>query len=336
MTLTAVDDTVPDAGETVILAFGALPAPYLAGATTSVTVTLGQPANAVATGPVAIDGEPVRGETLTANVSAVMDANGFTAAAIAYRWLRTAAGETEEAGTGPSYGLDMEEVGATMTLEASFTDHDGYAETLLSDPTVSVTTAARPGSADARVTAAEGVDYAFGAPDFPFTASSGGAALASLKIATLPAAGTGALALDGTAIAAGDLPKTVTAAQLGEGKLTFSPVAGQFGHGYASFTFRVDDGVVDSEPANTMAVDIAADPAYRVLVRNQRVDRTLDLTGATSKALTQGFAVPRGRCRLRAARRGHPDSRGIPARRRWRWRSTTRTPTARRRTWCKP
>ena len=163
---------------------------------------------------------------------------------------------------------------------------------------------AYPMSRDAEVTTAEGVDYIFNASDFPFTAAADGpAALARVKIATLPVAGLrvrvrrglgGTLTLDGAAIAAADLPKTVTAAELGQGKLAFSPFPGQFGHGYTSFTFRVDDGVVDSEPANTMTVDIAADPAYGELVRNEATGDDVFGGGDTGKALTQGFAIPAG------------------------------------------
>ena len=69
-------------------------------------------------------------------------------------------------------------------------------------------------------------------------------ALSSVKITALPTAGT--LKLDGTPIASGALPKAVAAADLAAGKLTYTPPANANGPGYASFTFRVNDGTADS------------------------------------------------------------------------------------------
>ena len=56
--------------------------------------------------------------------------------------------------------------------------------------------------------------------------------------------------------------------ELGQGKLVFSPVSGQFGDDYASFTFRVNDGTADSADAYTMTVDVDPDPDYGVLISN--------------------------------------------------------------------
>ena len=78
-----------------------------------------------------------------------------------------------------------------------------------------------------------------------------GAALASVKIVTtLPAVGT--LALAGTAVT---LNEVVTKAQIDDGDLTFTPVDGASGTGYATFTFKVNDGTVDSASAYTMTID---------------------------------------------------------------------------------
>ena len=79
-----------------------------------------------------------------------------------------------------------------------------------------------PTSADEHVEADEDTDYTFSSADFLFTDTAGDS-LASIKIVTLPASGTGTLTLSGTAIGSGDLPKTVLAAEIDD--LKYSPPA---------------------------------------------------------------------------------------------------------------
>ena len=77
----------------------------------------------------------------------------------------------------------------------------------------------------------------------------------AIQVVTLPAAATGALQLDGTAIPSADLPKTVTHTELDDGKLKFMPSA----VGDTSFTFKVVDsydGVAAS--ANTATITVTA------------------------------------------------------------------------------
>ena len=107
-----------------------------------------------------------------------------------------------------------------------------------------------PTAANNTVTAVAGTAYAFEADDFGFMDADAGAALASVKIESLPAVGT--LALAGTAVT---LNEVVTKAQIDDGDLTFTPVDGASGTGYATFTFKVNDGTVDSASAYTMTID---------------------------------------------------------------------------------
>ena len=111
-----------------------------------------------------------------------------------------------------------------------------------------------PTSADGPVEADEDFDYAFSSDDFAFTDTDTGDSLASVKIVTLPASGTGTLTLSGTTIGSGDLPKTVLAAEIGS--LKYSPPANLYGTDVASFTFKVNDGTVDSDNAYTMTIDV--------------------------------------------------------------------------------
>ena len=80
--------------------------------------------------------------------------------------------------------------------------------------------------------------------------------LSSVKITALPTAGT--LKLDGTTIASGVLPKAVAAADLAAGKLTYTPPPNANKTAYASFTFKVNDGTVDSALTYTMTIDVTA------------------------------------------------------------------------------
>ena len=113
-----------------------------------------------------------------------------------------------------------------------------------------------PTAANNTVTTGVGTAYTFTADDFAFADTDTGDTLASVKIVTLPAVGT--LALDGTAVI---VDQVVTKADIDDDKLTFTPVAGASGTGYASFTFKVNDGTDDSVSAYTMTIDVAASPA---------------------------------------------------------------------------
>ena len=75
----------------------------------------------------------------------------------------------------------------------------------------------------------EGATKTFAASEFNFADVDGDGALAHITIATLPAAG--ALTLSGSAVEAGD---DIAADQIGN--LVFTPVAGENGDPYTSFT----------------------------------------------------------------------------------------------------
>ena len=115
-----------------------------------------------------------------------------------------------------------------------------------------------PTAADSAVTTNEDTAYAFAASDFGFSDEDSGDALESVKVASLPASDTGSLSLDGTAIAAGDLPQAVTSSQLDNGALEYTPPADANGNAFASFTFKVNDGTADSASAYAMTVNVAA------------------------------------------------------------------------------
>ena len=113
-----------------------------------------------------------------------------------------------------------------------------------------------PTSRSGTVTATEDTAFTLSESNFAFFDGDSGDTLASVKITELPAAGKGTLALDNTAITSSALPKTVTKAELDDGKLKYSPPANANGSRYASFKFKVNDSIADSAAAYTMTINV--------------------------------------------------------------------------------
>ena len=111
-----------------------------------------------------------------------------------------------------------------------------------------------PTSSDKTVAIIKGDTHTFEADDFAFTDVDDRDTLASVKITTLPIAGT--LTLRGVALAAADLPKTVTKNDLDRDRLRFVPADNASGTNYASFKFKVNDGTDDSASENTLRMSI--------------------------------------------------------------------------------
>ncbi|MDJ0852785.1 MAG: DUF4347 domain-containing protein, partial [Myxococcota bacterium] len=117
-----------------------------------------------------------------------------------------------------------------------------------------------PEGADSTVVTGVDTPYVFQLADFGFSDPIDGDAFQAVVIATAPGAGT---LRDGATVLTGG--ETVTAASITAGDLIFTPVSGQSGAGYASFTFQVQDdggtanGGVDTDPTtDTMTIDVAA------------------------------------------------------------------------------
>ena len=93
-------------------------------------------ANTPATGAPAIIGTAQVGETLTADITGIADADGLTGVAFTYQWL---ADDAEISGaTGSTYALADDDAGKAIRVRVSFTDDAGNAETLTSTATVAV------------------------------------------------------------------------------------------------------------------------------------------------------------------------------------------------------
>ena len=95
--------------------------------------------NNAPTGSVVISGSAAEGQTLTADTSAIADADGL--GAFSYQWL--ADGSPISGATGSAYTLTSDEVGSTITVQVSYTDGEGNAESVTSAATSAVTSLPR-------------------------------------------------------------------------------------------------------------------------------------------------------------------------------------------------
>ena len=107
--------------------------------TSVATVAVAAAPNREATGAPTISGAPQVGQTLTADTSAIDDADGLTNVSYEYQWI---AGGTDISGaTASSYTLTYNEQGQTIQVRVTFTDDASNAETLASQATVAVAAA---------------------------------------------------------------------------------------------------------------------------------------------------------------------------------------------------
>ena len=195
----------------------------------------------------------------TALVASLSDEDG-TIGSLTWQWTSaaTATGTFTDitSATSASYTPVAEDVGNFLKATASYTDGEGSGKT--ADATsasatqaASVTNTA-PTATSNRVTVKEGETHTFVASEFGFMDADGDT-LESVKITVLPTVGT--FELDGTAVRANDV---ILKSAIDAGQLEFTPAAHGRGTGYASFTFSVNDGTVDSASTYTMTIDVTA------------------------------------------------------------------------------
>ena len=207
-----------------------------------------------------ITGTAREGQTLTADTTNIVDADGLTSPNYRYQWVRVDGGSETDLGTASTHVVTSADGGKKLKVEVMLTDDDSNTETLEAE-TGTVSGNAAPTSADRTVTMDEDTAYRFGSVDFAFTDTDGGDALVSVKVVTAPAAGS--LALGAAPVTANQVIGTSDL-----GRLVFTPVANAHGAGYASFTFKVSDGVSESAVVNTMTMDVTAvnDPASGLVI----------------------------------------------------------------------
>ena len=123
----------------------------------------------------------------------------------------------------------------------------------------------------------EDTAYTFAGSDFNFADVDPVATLASVKISGLT--GAGALQLSGADVS---LNQVVSRADIDAGNLKFVPDADASGTSYDSFSFTVNDGVLDSTASVTMTIDVTA---------NVDAPTTSDNTVITSEDTTYIFSA---------------------------------------------
>ena len=220
-------------------------------------VTNNSTVNTPATGAPTITGTAQVGQTLTAGTTAIMDANGLTNVSYTYQWIRVATDNTEtniSGATASAYTLVAADLGTTIKVTVSFTDDASNPETLTSAATAAVSAAPNtpPSASDGTVTTNEDSAHTFAASEFSFSDADGDT-LSNVRIVTLPASGTGTLALSDTPVTANQV---VAATNIGV--LAYTPPANANGTGYASFTFKVSDGTAESAADYTMTITVTA------------------------------------------------------------------------------
>ena len=140
----ATDDDNTDEDASAITATLQAGAGYTAGTPSSATVTVNDndiPPNSPATGVPTITGTPQVGQTLTADISNIQDANGLTNVSYTYQWIRLVGSvETEIIGaTGVTYEITITDTDRQLKVRVNFTDDLGYAEELESAWTAVIT-----------------------------------------------------------------------------------------------------------------------------------------------------------------------------------------------------
>ena len=108
--------------------------------TSAATAAVDAASNSPATGAPAITGTAQVGETLTADTSAIADADGLDNVSYGYQWIRNDGGTDTDIqnATGSSYTLVAPDEGKTIKVRMSFTDDAGHGETLTSAATTAV------------------------------------------------------------------------------------------------------------------------------------------------------------------------------------------------------
>ena len=87
--------------------------------------------NSAATGQPTITGSTTVGSILTASTSGIADTNGLDSASFSYQWLRDDANISDA--TSSTYTIAGEDEGHSIKVRVSFTDDEGFRESLTSD-----------------------------------------------------------------------------------------------------------------------------------------------------------------------------------------------------------
>ena len=212
-TVTAVDDTLSEGGETVLIDATRAPGNLAVGTRQTLTII---DDDRRATGAPAIAGTLQVGMDLTASAGTIADADGLTRAIYSYQWIQVEGGtETDISGAmSATYTLLPADLGKTLKVRASFIDNAGFDESRTSAETATVTA----GSVATGIADASGAEGA--AITFTVTLAAAAAQDVTVNYATSVAAADTAAQTDFTAgsatltFVAGETQKTFTVSTL--------------------------------------------------------------------------------------------------------------------------
>ena len=219
-------------------------------------------ANRPAAGLPTISGTAQVGETLTASVSGIGDADGLDNAVFSHQWIRTGGTGTAtdiEGATGSTYAPVAADAGATIAVRVTFEDDGGTQETLLSAATETVAAAPEevesPAPGVLSVADAEASEEEDATLDFAVTLDPAADAAVTVDYATSDGTATAGADYTGTSgtltFLAGETAKTVSVPIVDDAvddggetlTLTLSQAAGaNIGAAAATGIIRDDDG----------------------------------------------------------------------------------------------
>ena len=125
------------------------------------TGTVLRPPNATAGGQPTITGTVEVGETLSADTAGISDENGLSNPQYTFQWVHSVdRTDTDISGaTSSSYTIASSDAGNAFRVKATFTDDDGYSETLTSAATDVVLVTQQQGSGNGSVSEPDGEDF---------------------------------------------------------------------------------------------------------------------------------------------------------------------------------
>ena len=135
------------------------------------------------TGLPTITGTPEADSALTADTSAIDDANGLTGVSYSYQWILTTGGTDADidGATASTYTPRTAHVGKTLKVRVSFTDDDDYQHTLTSEPTTPITKPADATVWSADMLVVEYTDISIGAATADLFSNIGGSGNLQIK-----------------------------------------------------------------------------------------------------------------------------------------------------------
>ena len=257
-------------------------------------------ANSAPTGEPTISGTARVGETLTASVSGISDADGLTGATFEYQWIRGSA--DIEGASDSTYTLATADEGETIRVRVTFTDDGGTEESLTSAATGAVAPAAEPLTAwfadvpeqhdgstpfELRIVFSDELVSATGGP------GTGGAARITRSLAV-----TGGSVEDvskASPPARDDFRIRVTPS--GDDAVTLS-LERETGCAHADAVCTPDERPLSNSPSATVAGPPASAPALRVsdasAAEGEAVEFTVSLSETSSQEVTVAYATSGG------------------------------------------